>query len=183
MWFIGIIDQPGGRSILQPRKRTMVQVKTLNRSQRTRRRSRKWSLLVLAGLPLLFLHLGMLIERALHQETMDAIVVVRWSLAVALLVLFKRMAPQIGSFRSPTLGIAAILIFAVIHLPVAAPEPGLPLAATGFGLALSLAVMDRLCGSLGLGPQLAFAARPASPVWSPLVLRDRLKDRAPPVSR
>ena len=161
----------------------MVQVKTLKRSQRTRRRSRKWSLLVLAGLPLVVLHVGLLIERALHQETLDALVVLRWSLAVALLVLLKRVAPRIDSLRSPTLGIAAILIFAMIHLPVAAPEPGLPLAATGLGLALSLAVVDRLCGSLSISPQMALMARPVSSAWSPVVSRDSLKDRAPPVSR
>jgi len=161
----------------------MVQVKTLNRSQRTRRRSRKWSLLVLAGLPLLLLHAGLLIERALHHETLDALVVLRWSLAVALLVVLKRVALRADAFRSPTLGIAAILIFAMIHLPVAAPEPGLPLAATGLGLALSLAVIDRLCGSLCLSPEMALMAGPDSSAWSPVVSRDALKDRAPPVSR
>jgi hypothetical protein len=154
-----------------------------NRVFRTRRRSRQWSLLVLAGLPLFVLHLGLLIERALHRETLDAIVVLRWALAVALLVLLKRIAPRADSLRSPTLGIAAILIFAMIHLPVAAPEPSLPLAATGLGLVLSLAVVERLCGSLSISPRLAFAPRPASSAWSPLVSRDTLKDRAPPVSR
>ncbi len=161
----------------------MVQVKTLNRSHRTRRKSRQWSLLVLAGLPLLVLHLGLLLERAMHQETLDALVVLRWSLAVALLVVLKRVAPRAEAFRSPTLGIAAILIFAMIHLPVAAPEPSLPLAATGLGLALSLAVVDRRCGSLSLSPQMALMAGPASLAWSPVVSRDTLKDRAPPVSR
>lgn len=161
----------------------MVQVKTLNRSQRTRRSSRKWSLLVLAGLPLFALHLGLLIERAMHQETLDALVVLRWSLAVALLVVLKRVAPRADAFRSPTLGIAVILIFAMIHLPVAAPEPSLPLAATGLGLALSLAVVERMCGSLSLNPQMALMARPVSSAWSPVVSRDTLKDRAPPVPR
>jgi len=161
----------------------MVQVKTAGRSQRTRRRSRQWSLLVLAGLPLFVLHLGLLIERALHQETLDAIVVFRWSLAVALLVVLKRVAPRLDSLRSPTLGIAAILIFGLIHLPVAAPEPSLPIAATGMGLALSLAVVDRLCGSLSFNPQMALMARPVSAAWGPVVSRDTLKDRAPPVSR
>lgn len=161
----------------------MVHVKTPNRSQRTRRTSRKWSLLVLAGLPLLVLHAGLLIERALHHETLDALVVLRWSLAVALLIVLKGMARRADAFRSPTLGIAAILIFAMIHLPVAAPEPGLPLAATGLGLALSLVVVDRLCGSLSLGPQMALMAGPHSSAWSPVVSRDALKDRAPPVSR
>ena len=161
----------------------MVQVKTLNRSQRTRRRSRKWSLLVLAGLPLFVLHVGLLIERALHHETLDALVVLRWSLAVALLVVLKRVALRADAFRSPTLGIAAILIFAMIHLPVAVPEPGLPLAATGLGLALSLAVVDRLCGSPFLSPQMALMAGPDSSAWSQVVSRDALKDRAPPVSR
>ncbi|HRB12321.1 MAG TPA: hypothetical protein PKU70_04870, partial [Vicinamibacteria bacterium] len=63
----------------------MVQVKTPSRTQTTRRKTRQRSLLVLAGLPLFVLHLGMLIERALQQETPDAIVLLRWSLAVALL--------------------------------------------------------------------------------------------------
>ena len=161
----------------------MVQPKTLSRPQKTRRKSRQWRLLVLAGLPLLVLHIGLLLERALHQETLDAIVVFRWTLAVALLVLLKRVAPRIDSLRSPTLGIAAILIFAMIHLPVAAPEPSLPLAATGLGLALSLAVVDRLCGSLALAPQTALMARSTSLAWSPVVSRDTLKDRAPPVPR
>lgn len=138
---------------------------------------------MLAGLPLFVLHLGLLIERALHQETLDAIVVLRWSLAVALLVVLKRLAPRIEPGRSPTLGIAAILIFGLIHLPVAAPEPSLPLAATGMGLALSLFVVDRLCGSLSLTPQMALLAGPASPAWSLVVARDTLKDRAPPALR
>ncbi|HQZ17845.1 MAG TPA: hypothetical protein PLD86_13310, partial [Vicinamibacteria bacterium] len=60
-------------------------MKTPSRTQRTRRKTRQWSLLVLAGLPLFVLHLGMLFERALQQETPDAIVLLRWSLAVALL--------------------------------------------------------------------------------------------------
>ncbi len=161
----------------------MVQVKSSKRTPRTRRKTRQWSLLVLAGLPLLALHLGMLIQRALHQETLDAVVVLRWSLAVALLAVLRRAAPRVHSLRSPTLGIAAILIFGLIHLPVAAPEPSLPLAATGLGLALSLAVVDRSCGSLSLDRQPALMAEPASSAWSQAVSRDALKDRAPPVSR
>ena len=145
--------------------------------------NRKWSLLVLAGLPLLALHAGLLVQRALHRETLDAIVVLRWTLAVALLVLLKRMIPRIDQLRSPTLGIAVILIFGLIHLPVAAPEPSLPLAATGLGLALSLAVVERLCGSLAVSPQMALLARPGGPAWSLIASRDTLKDRAPPSSR
>lgn len=161
----------------------MVQKETSKRPPRTRRKSRQWSLLVLAGLPLFVLHVVLLIQRALHQETLDAIAVLRWSLAVALLVVLKRVAPRVDSARSPTLGIAAILIFGLIHLPGAAPEPSLPLAATGVGLALSLFVVDRMCGALSLSPQMALLAGPASPAWSLLVARDTLKDRAPPVSR
>ncbi len=161
----------------------MAQGKTPSRTQRTRRKTRQWSLLVLAGLPLFVLHVGLLIERALHQETLDAIVVLRWSLAVALLAVLKRVAPRVDSLRSPTFGIAAILIFGLIHLPVAAPEPSLPLAATGMGLALSLAVVDRRCGSLSLNPQMALMAGPPSSAWGLVVSRDTLKDRAPPVSR
>jgi len=153
------------------------------RAFRTRRKSRSWSLLVLAGLPLLALHVGLLVERAMHRETLDAIVVLRWTLAVALLVLLKRVVPRIDTFRSPTLGIAAILIFAMIHLPVAAPEPSLPLAATGLGLALSLVVVDRLCGSLALGPQIFLVAPPGLSDFGPGVSRNTLKDRAPPLSR
>jgi len=156
---------------------------TTKRTIRSRRRSRKWSLLVLAGLPLLAMHAGLLVERALHRETLDAIVVLRWTLAVALLVLLKRVAPRLDELRSPTLGIAAILIFALIHLPVAAPEPGLPLAATGLGLALSLAVVDRRRGSLAGSPGMVLSAQPGSPGWSPFVSRATLKDRAPPASR
>lgn len=161
----------------------MAHLKTPSRTQTTRRKNRQRSLLVLVGLPLVVLHLGLLIERALQQETLDAIVVLRWSLAVALLAVLKRAAPRIDSLRSPAIGIAAVLIFGLIHLPVAAPEPSLPLAATGMGLALSLAVVDRMCGSLSLDRQLALMARPASSAWSPVVSRDALKDRAPPVSR
>lgn len=160
----------------------MAQVKSSRGTSRTRRKTRQWSLLILAGLPLFALHLGMLIERALHQETLDAVVVLRWSLAVALLAVLKRAAPRVDSLRSPTLGIAAILIFGLIHLPVAAPEPSLPLAATGLGLALSLAVVDQSRGSLSPDRQLALRAEPASSAWSPAVSR-ALKDRAPPVSR
>jgi len=161
----------------------MAHVKTPSRTQRTRRKTRQWSLLVLAGLPLFVLHLGMLFERALQQETPDAIVLLRWSLAVALLAVLKRAAPRVDSLRSPAIGVAAILIFGLIHLPVAAPEPSLPLAATGMGLALSLAVVDRMGGSLPLDRQVALMAGPASSAWSPAVSRDALKDRAPPVSR
>lgn len=160
----------------------MAQVKSSRGTPRTRRKTRQWSLLILAGLPLFALHLGMLIERALHQETLDAVVVLRWSLAVALLAVLKRAAPRVDSLRSPTLGIAAILIFGLIHLPVAAPEPSLPLAATGLGLALSLAVVDQSRGSLSPDRQLALRAEPASSAWSEAVSR-ALKDRAPPVSR
>ena len=154
-----------------------------NRTFRTRRKSRKWNLLVLAGLPLLALHAGLLVERALHRETLDALVVLRWTLAVALLVLLKRVVPRADQFRSPTLGIAAILIFGLIHLPIAAPEPSLPLAATGLGLALSLAVVDRRCGSLAVSHQMFLLARPGRPGWSLVVSRDTLKDRAPPSLR
>jgi hypothetical protein len=158
-------------------------MKTHTQTQKTRLGYRQWGLLVLAGLPLLILHLGLLIERALHQETLDPIVVLRWSLAVVLLVVLKRGARQLRSLRSPALGIAAILIFAMIHLPVAAPEPSLPLAATSFGLALSLAVVDGLGGSLALSLRMAALAGPAAPPRGPIVSRDTLKDRAPPVSR
>ena len=119
----------------------------------------------------------------MHQETLDPIAVLRWSLAIVLLVLLKRVGPRIDTLRSPTLGIAAILIFAMIHLPVAAPEPSLPLAATTLGVALSLAVTGRLGGSRSLSPQLAFVPRPASSAWRGIVSCDSLKDRAPPVSR
>lgn len=149
----------------------------------TRRKSRGWGLLALAGLPLIVLHLGLLFERAMSQETLDVIVVLRWSLAVALLVVLRRLASRIDSIRSPALGIAAILVFAMIHLPVAAPEPGLPLAATGLGMALSLAVVDRRRRTLPLCPRLALMDRPTSSAWSAVVSRDALKDRAPPVAR
>ncbi|MEO8362605.1 MAG: hypothetical protein ABI672_21450 [Vicinamibacteria bacterium] len=146
-------------------------------------KSRKWSLLLLAGLPLVALHLGLLIERALHWETIDSVVVLRWTLAVALLGLLKRVMPRFDQLRSPSLAIAAILIFGLIHLPIAAPEPSLPLAATGFGLALSLAVVERRCGSLAVSHQMAFLARPGYPERSLVVSRDALKDRAPPSAR
>lgn len=161
----------------------MLPVKPPAQTHQTRLGFRQWGLLVLAGLPLLILHLGLLIERALQQETLDPIVVLRWSLAVALLMVLKRGARHLRSLRSPALGIAAILIFAMIHLPVAAPEPSLPLAATSLGLALSLAVVDRLGGSLALSLRMASLAGPAAPSWSLVVSRDTLKDRAPPVSR
>jgi hypothetical protein len=161
----------------------MVHLKTPGRTRTTRRKARQRSLLVLVGLPLVVLHLGMLLERALHHETLDAMVVLRWSLAVALLAVLKRAAPRVDSLRSPAMGIAAVLIFGLIHLPVAAPEPSLPLAATGMGLALSLFVVDRWSGSLSLDRQSALLAGPASSAWSPVVPRDALKDRAPPVSR
>lgn len=154
-----------------------------NRWSRARRKSRKWSLLLLAGLPLLALHIGLLIERALHWETIDSVVALRWTLAVALLVVLKRVTLRFDQFRSPTLAIAAILIFAIIHLPIAAPEPSLPLAATGLGLALSLAVVDRRCGSLAVSPRMAFLAQPGYPERSLVVSRDALKDRAPPSAR
>ncbi len=161
----------------------MLSVKTHPEMRKTRLSYRQWGLLILAGLPLLILHLGLLIERALHQETLDPVVVLRWSLAVALLVVLKRGARQFRSLRSPALGIAAILIFAMIHLPVAAPEPSLPLAATSLGLALSLAVVDRLGGSLGFSLRGTVLAGPAASAWGPIVSRDTLKDRAPPTSR
>jgi len=119
----------------------------------------------------------------MHRETLDATVVLRWVLSVALLLVLKRVAAGAYSFRSPTLGIAAVLIFTLIHAPVAAPEPGLPLAATGLGLALSLAVVDRQCGALSVRPSMISMAQPALSARSPLVSRDTLKDRAPPAAR
>jgi hypothetical protein len=150
---------------------------------RTHRRSRGSSLLLLAGIPLVILHAGLLLERALHRETLDEVVIIRWGLAIALLAVLKRAAPRIHSLQSPTLGIAAILIFALIHAPVAAPEPSLPIAATGFGLALSLAVIEGLPGRLSVNPSTDLMVQPASAALSPLVSRETLKDRAPPVSR
>ena len=158
----------------------MAPTRSPSRVLRTRRGSRKWSLLLLAGLPLLALHAGLLVERAMHLETLDAIVVLRWSLAVALLVLLKRVAPRLDDLRSPGIGIAAILIFGLIHLPVAAPEPSLPIAATGFGLALSLVVVDRGRGTLALCLPSALRSLPEGSVRALFVSRDVLKDRAPP---
>ncbi len=161
----------------------MVKSETPSGVKRTQRRSRGSNLLLLAGIPLVLLHAGLLLERALHRETLDAVVVLRWGLAIALLAVLKRVAPRIHSLQSPTLGIAAILIFALIHAPVAAPEPSLPLAATGCGLALSLAVIDRLPGTLSVNPSTDLMAQPASAGMSPLVSRETLKDRAPPAAR
>ncbi|MBK5257936.1 MAG: hypothetical protein JJE39_18075 [Vicinamibacteria bacterium] len=129
------------------------------------------------------LHAGLLVERATHRETLDAAVVFRWVLSIALLVIFRRLAAGAYSFRSPTLGIAAVLIFALIHTPVAAPEPSLPLAATGFGLALSLAVVDRRCDALAALRSMVLMAPPVSSAGSSLISRETLKDRAPPVAR
>lgn len=169
-----------GVSSLQ-RKRQMTRTNATKATPRTMRLKRQWSLLVLAGLPLVLLHAVLLLERALHQETMDALALLRWSLALVLLFVLKQVAPRAQCKNSPTLGIAAILIFAMIHLPVAAPEPSLPLAATGLGLALSLAVFDRLCGPLTVAPLPSFVTQAMASAWGLSVSRDTLKDRAPPL--
>ncbi len=138
---------------------------------------------MLGGLPLLALHVGMLVERVMHRETLDATVVLRWVLSVALLVVLKRVAAGTPWFGSPMLGVAAVLIFALIHAPVVAPEPNVPLAATGIGFALALAVVDRLSTALAARPNLIFAAPSAAPAWSSLVSRETFRGRAPPISR
>ncbi len=161
----------------------MAQSGALNRSARTRRRSRRWNLLVLAGLPLVVLHLAFLMARATHPEGTDAVVAIRWVLSIALLVLLRRGLPRLRSLQSPAVAVSAILIFALIHAPAAAPEPGLPLAATGMGLALSLAVVDRRCGSLVASLLMDPLAQPSSLASSLGVTRETLKDRAPPASR
>ena len=161
----------------------MTQTAPLNRSSRSRRRARRWSLLVLAGLPLLVLHVGLLVERAMHLESLDPVIVLRWVLSVALLVVLKRGAAGTRRFKSPTLGIAAVLIFALIHMPVIAPEPALPLAAAGLGLAMCLAIVDRRRGNSSAHPAMIYLAQPFSSAWSPFVSREALKDRAPPIDR
>jgi hypothetical protein len=179
---MGIIDRPSQRRILVSTNPLMAQTKAPNRPQRTRRRAR-WNLLVLAGLPLVVLHLGLLLERALHRETLDSFVVVRWALAVALLILLKRAGFELRSLQLPNVGIAAVLIFTLIHAPVAAPEPALPLAVTGLGLALSLAVVDRKGGTPAVGLVVhGLAPRPSFALGQG-VSRETLKDRAPPASR
>lgn len=161
----------------------MARSKSSNQANRTRRGARRWILFLLACLPLVILHLGMLVERVIHQETIDPFIAFRWTLAAVLLVLAQRAGFGLSALRSPTLGIAAILIFSVIHAPTTAPDPGLPLAVTGLGLALSLAVVDRRCGVLSLGLHGYTLARPASSSVGPGTTRETLRDRAPPVSR
>jgi hypothetical protein len=161
----------------------MAPSETSNRTTQTRRWTRGSNLLLLAGIPLVILHAGLLLERAMHRETLDAVVIARWGLAAALLVVLGRLASRIRTIQSPALGVAAILIFALIHAPVAAPEPGLPLAATALGLALSLLAFEELYGAVGTDDQ---TGSPAGPKRSSLCCAgscETLKDRAPPVAR
>lgn len=143
-------------------------------------KTRRLNLLVLAGLPLVLMHVGLLLERALRQEMMDGLVLSRWLLSIGLLFLLRRFETRELSFKSPTVAIAAILIFALIHAPVAAPEPALPLAATSLGLALALVVIERLGG---VGASILPAIRltcPPSGAGSLGLSHECLKDRAPP---
>jgi hypothetical protein len=158
----------------------MKKTEANNRSRGSRKRAQRWSLLVLLGLPLLVLHVGLLVERAMHRESLDATVIVRWVWSVVLLLVLKRATAGNQLFRSPSLGIATVLIFVLIHAPVIAPEPGLPLAAAGLGIALWLAVEGGR-GNPWVDPTLVHPAQPTSSAWSPFVSRKALKGRAPPI--
>jgi len=134
---------------------------------------------MIAGL-LFALHAALLAERALAWESIEATIALRWVLSIGLLLLLRRLQRDGFSFGSPGLGLAAVLAFALIHTPAAAPEPGLPIAATGMGVALSLAAV-RGPGRPTASP-LAIVAR----AWE-LSASDQLtassegiKDRAPP---
>lgn len=150
-----------------------------------RKTSRRWqrsrvNLLVLAGVPLLLMHVALLVERALRQEMMDGLVLTRWVLSIGLLFLLRRFETRELSFKSPTAAIATVLIFALIHLPIAAPEPALPLAATGLGLALALVILDHQGAVQALVLPLIRLARSVSRAGSLGLSQERLKDRAPP---
>ena len=158
----------------------MATLKTPTPTRRNPQRRRRLNLLVLAGLPLVLMHLGLLLERALRQEIMDGLTATRWLLSVGLLFLLRRFEARELSFRSPTVAIAAILIFALIHAPVASPEPALPLAATALGLALALVVLERFGGVGALMLPTFRLARPLSGLGSLGLSHEGVKDRAPP---
>lgn len=142
----------------------------------------RWSLLAFAALPLAVLHVAMLLERATHRDTIDATVVARWSLALVLLLCLRRAKVQTASMRRPTAVVGAVLIFALIHAPVAAPDPALPLAATGIGLTLSLALLHpgrtRITAPIR-APGLVVAPPSDGDLGGVLEI---LKDRAPPAA-
>lgn len=158
----------------------MTPANSTRRAGRTRARSRRRNLLVIAGLPLLALHVGLLVERATHRETLDATVVLRWILSIVLLVILQRGMGRTPAFQARKLGMAALLIFVLIHAPVIAPEPSAPLAATSLGLALGLVVVGRRFSAVSTPRSMVLTARADSAAWIPFVSPEALKDRAPP---
>ena len=172
---------PDGRVSSGLRKHMMAQKACPgNRSKRVRKSGRS-ALAWLVGVPLVGFHMGLLAQRALGTEALDPVAVIRWLLSLALLAFLQRATFSFGSIRSPAVGIAAILVVALIHAPVAAPEQGLPIAATGLGLALSVGILCRTGGRLPSLLQSEPIARSAISVPCLSVARATLKDRAPPV--
>jgi len=158
----------------------MTPAKSIQRVGGSRPWSRRWSLLVVAGLPLLALHVALLVERATHRENLDATAILRWVLSVVFLVIFQRLMGRTRAFQSRRLGMAGVLIFLLIHSPAIAPEPSAPLAATSMGLALGLVVVGRKFSAFSTPRLTAPAARADFTAWIPFVSPEALKDRAPP---
>jgi len=147
------------------------------------RKPRRSGLLLCASVPLIVFHAGLLLERAMHRESIDALVTLRWVLSIAFLIALRGLGSRLKTIDPRTLGIALVLIVALVHAPVTAPDPGLPLAAAGLGLALSMAIFDRRRGTLAVGDRSCRTTRPAfATVRGDVALRG-LKDRAPPFAR
>lgn len=143
--------------------------------------SRRWLLLPLAGALLVF-HVGLLAARLSEWQALDATVILRWALSAFVLIVLKQLGTPSFSNASPGLGLAAVLAFSLIHTPATAPEPAMPIAATGLGVALSLAAWSPRAGALTPLPALASFVRHFEPAWNPVVSREALKDRGPPAA-
>ncbi len=152
----------------------------LHRAPRSRRKSWTSALFLLAGVPLIVFHAGLLVERALHLETLDTLIAVRWVLSIALLVVVGLASSRLRTLDTRTLVITLALIVALVHAPVAVPEPTLPLAAAGLGLALSVALLDRRRDRLDPDDRSGQVSHPARMSAPTDVALEALKDRAPP---
>lgn len=141
------------------------------------------SLLLLAAAPLIVFHAGLLLERAMHRETLDTLVALRWTLSLAVLALLRSRALRLRALDGRTLAIVLLLVVTMIHAPVGVPEPAVPMAAAGLGLALALMVLDAQDGVRAPDLHVGFGGFPTFTKGNGAETRRAVKGRAPPTSR